>query len=393
MLLSEFKWKRFGQNQKPHPNESGTEFVSRRFHCIAMVGTLGMLLHLTACTRAAESPPELKPSMVDTTVVRVQAVPVVLQAVGQIVPEHAVQVRAQVTGMLTKVSFTEGQAVSAGQHLFHIEPAPFEAAMRSAKAAWENAKGNADRVAPMQEKGYVSQQDYRNVRSAAEQAAAAYTQAQINLSYTDIHAAISGRTGSLTVKSGNVVSPSDVAPLVTINQMKPIQVQFNIPQQFLPRLRRYRAEGSIKVTISSDDGSGVLDTGKLVFIDNAVNSSAGTVMLKAQCSNDDEQLWPGQYVGVTLQLTSEPHAVVVDDTAIQMGQRGSFVYLVVDGKTQARDVTVDRQVGELAVVSSGLIGGEHVVSRVPRNLRSGMSVVSAATAPVPPAEVTLPASQ
>jgi RND family efflux transporter MFP subunit len=358
-----------------------------------MVGTLGMLLHLTACTRAAESPPEPKPLTVDTTVARIQPMPVVLQAVGQIVPEHTVQVRAQVTGMLTKVLFTEGQAVSAGQHLFDIEPAPFEAAVRSAKAAWENAKGNADRVEPMLEKGYVSQQDYRNVRSAAEQAAAAYTQAQINLSYTDVRAAISGRSGSLTVKSGNVVSPSDVAPLVTINQMKPIQVQFNIPQQFLPRVRRYRAEGRIGVTITSDDGTAELDTGKLVFIDNAVNSSAGTVTLKAQCPNDHEQLWPGQYVGVTLQLTSEPHAVVVDDTAIQVGQRGSFVYLVVDGKAQARDITVDRQVGELAVVSSGLIGGEHVVSRVPRNLRSGMLVASAAAAPVPPAEVTLPASQ
>jgi multidrug efflux system membrane fusion protein len=96
---------------------------------------------------------------------------------------------------------------------------------------------------------------------------------------------------------------------------------------------------------------------------------------------------------VTLQLTSEPNAVVVDETSIQVGQRGSFVYLVVDGKAQAHDITVDRQVGELAVVSSGLIGGEHVVSRVPRNLRSGMSVASAAEAPVPLAEVTLPASQ
>ncbi len=358
-----------------------------------MVGALSTLLQLTACTRAAESPPEPKPLTVDTTVVRVQPMPVVLQAVGQVVPEHTVQVRSQVTGMLTNVLFTEGQAVNAGQHLFHIEPAPFAAAARSAKAAWENAKGNADRVEPMLEKGYVSQQDYRNVRSTAEQAAAAYTQAEINLSYTDIRAAISGRTGSLTVKSGNVVSPGDVAPLVTINQTKPIQVQFSIPQQSLPRLQRYRAEGRIQVTVTRDDGSGVLDTGKLVFVDNAVNSSAGTIALKAQFPNDHEQLWPGQYVGVTLQLTSEPNAVVVEDSCVQAGQRGSFVYLVLAGKAQARDITVDRQVGDLAIVSSGLVGGEHVVARVPRNLRSGMSVAAADAAPMPPAEVTLPASQ
>src|SRR5258708_38290177 len=137
-----------------------------------------LLLHLSACTRTAENPTELTPLTVDTTVARVQPMPVVLQAVGQVVPEHSVQVRAQVSGMLTKVLFTEGQTVSAGQHLFHIEPAPFEAAERSAKAAWENAKGNADRVEPMLEKGYLSQQDYRKVPIAAEQAAADYTQAQ-----------------------------------------------------------------------------------------------------------------------------------------------------------------------------------------------------------------------
>ena len=360
-----------------------------------MVGSLGvmMLPHVTACTRAAEGPTEPEPLTVETAVARVQPMPVALQAVGQVVPEHTVQVRVQVTGMLTQVLFTEGQTVSAGQHLFNIEPAPFQAAERSAKAAWENAKGNADRVQPMLEKGYVSQQDYRNVRSAAEQAAAAYTQAQINLSYTDVRAAISGRTGSLTVKSGNVVSPGDVAPLVTINQMKPIQVQFSIPQQLLPRVQRYRAEGQIKVTITRDDGGGVLDTGKLVFVDNAVNSSAGTVTLKAQCPNDREQLWPGQSVGVTLQLTSEPNAVVIEDTSVQEGQRGSFVYRVVDGKALAHDITVDRRVGGLAVVSSGLTGGEQIVSRVPRNLRSGTRVAFAAAAPIPRAEVTLPASQ
>lgn len=367
--------------------------MSRGLCCIAMVGSVVIMLpHLTACRPGAQSPTEPEPLTVDTTAARIQSMPVVLQTVGQVVPEHTVQVRAQVAGMLTKVLFAEGQAVGAGQQLFRIEPAPFEAAERSANAAWENAKGNADRVEPMLEKGYVSQQDYRNVRSAAEQAAAAHTQAQINLSYTDIRAAISGRTGSLTVKTGNVVSPSDVASLVTINQMKPIQVQFSIPQQFLPRVQRYRAEGSIKVTITRDDGAGELDTGKLVFVDNAVNSSAGTVTLKAQCPNHREQLWPGQSVGVTLQLTSEPNAVVVDDNAIQEGQRGRFVYLVVDGKAQAHEITVDRQVGGLAVVSSGLIGGERVVSRVPRNLRSGMPVVSAAAAPAPLPEVTLPAA-
>jgi multidrug efflux system membrane fusion protein len=357
--------------------------------------SLSMLaqLHLSACTQPADGPSEPKPLTVDTTVARVQPMPVVLQVVGQTVPEHSVQVRAQVTGMLTKVLFTEGHVVTAGQHLFQIEPAPFEAAVRSAKAVWENTKGNADRMDLLIKQGYVSQQDYRTVHSAAEQAAAAYTQAQINLSYTDLRAPISGRTGSLTVKSGNVVSPGDVAQLVTINQMKPIQVTFSVPQQFLPRVRRYWAEGRIKVTATSDDGGGELDMGELVFVDNTVNSSAGTVTLKAQFPNDREQLWPGQFVGVTLQLTVESNAVVVEQTAVQLGQHGSFVYLIADGEARSHDITVDRQIGELAVVSSGLRGSEQVVSRVPRNLRSGMRVAPAPATPVASAEVTLPDSR
>lgn len=308
-------------------------------------------------------------------------------------PEHTVQVRAQVAGMLEKVLFTEGHTVTTGQHMFQIEPARYEAALRSAKAAWENTKGNADRIELLAKQGYVVEQDYRNARSAAEQAEAAYTQARINLSYTDVRAPISGRTGSLTVKAGNIVSPSDVAQLVTINQMKPIQVQFSIPQQFLPRVQRYQAEGHIKVTVTRDDGDGQLDAGELVFIDNAVNSSAGTVMLKARFPNDREQLWPGQYVGVNLQLTVEPQAVVIEQTAVQLGQNGSFVYLVVDGEARSHNVKVDRQIGELAVVSAGLRGGEQVVSRVPRNLRSGMRVAPAPPVPSATAEVTLPDSR
>jgi RND family efflux transporter MFP subunit len=371
--------------------------VKRRTPRVIVVVSLSLSvlaqLCLGACTQPADGPSEPKPLTVDTTVVRVQPMPVVLQVVGQTVPEHTVQVRAQVTGMLTKVLFTEGHTVTAGQHLFQIVPASFEAAVRSAKAAWENARGNADRIELPAKQGYVAEQEYRNARSAAEQAEAAFTQARINLSYTDVRAPISGRTGSLTVKAGNVVSASDVTQLVTINQMKPIQVQFSIPQQFLPRVRRYQAEGGIKVIVSSDDGGGPLDTGELVFVDNAVNSSAGTVMLKAQFPNDREQLWPGQYVDVNLQLTVEPQAVVLAQTAIQPGQNGSFVYLLADGEAHSHNITVDRQIGELAVVSSGLQGGERVVARVPRSLRSGMRVAPAPATPFVPAEVTMPDSR
>jgi len=223
--------------------------VARRIPRACLSLSVLVQLHLIACTQKADGPSEPQALTVDTTVVRVQPMPVVLQVVGQTVPEHSVQVRPQVTGKLTKVLFTEGHAVTAGQHLFQIEPAPFEAALRSAKAVWENAKGNADRVDSLIKQGYVSQQDYRAVHSAAEQAAAAGTQAQINLSYADVRAPISGRTGSLTVKSGNVVSPGDAAPLVTINQMNIVR--------FRPIMMTTLAAivGALPIALSSGMGS------------------------------------------------------------------------------------------------------------------------------------------
>jgi RND family efflux transporter MFP subunit len=309
------------------------------------------------------------------------------------VSQHTVQIRPQISGMLKQVFFKEGQSVSKGQRLFQIEPAPFEAALASAKAASDNAKGNANRLETIAKKGYVTQQDYLNARALADQAQGAYQQAQINLSYTDVRAPIAGRSGSVTVKSGNIVSPADAAQLVTINEMQPILVQFSIPQQFLGRVRQYQMRTGIRVSIADDRGIGKLDEGILVFIDNAVNTNTGTITLKAQFPNQHEQLWPGQYVDVSMQLTVEPKAVVVPQTAIQTGQNGNYVYVVAQGKAESRDVAVDRQMGDLAVLSAGLAGDEQVILKVPRDLRSGMKIVPAAGVTSPPAEITLPKSR
>jgi multidrug efflux system membrane fusion protein len=295
--------------------------------------------------------------------------------------------------MLKQVFFDEGQSVSAGQRLFQIDPAPFEAVLTAAKAASENATGNADRLEGLAKKGYAIVQDYRNARAIADQAEAAYRQAQINLSYTDVRAPISGRTGSVTVKSGNVVSPADSAQLVVINEMRPIQVQFSIPQQFLSRVRQFQAQPGIKVTVSGDQGAGILDQGILVFIDNAVNANTGTIALKARLPNEHEQLWPGQYVDVSMQVTVEPRAVVVPQTAVQTGQNGSYIYLDARGRAESRDVKVDRQIGNLAVISAGLSGNERVVVRAPRNLRSGMKITEAIGSASLPAEIKLLNSQ
>ncbi len=328
-----------------------------------------------------------RPLPVDTVIVSRRPMPVQLQAVGQVQSEHTVNIQPQVSGVLKQVLFTEGQYVRKGQPLFLIDPAPFEAALASAKAAYLTAKAQADREAPLAAKDYISPQDYQSAVATATQTQAALQQAEINLSYTNIVSPIDGLTGNLVVKAGNVVSPGASAPLVTINQMQPILVQFNIPQNFLPQVRQYDAQHGIPVFITREDGTGNLGQGKLVFIDNTVNTATGTVMLKAEVPNKSVQLWPGQYVGVTVQLTVQPNAVVVPSTAIQSSEQGNFVYAVVKDTAVVLPVTVNRQIGDLAVISSGLNGGERIITRVSRNLRPDMKV--APTAPRVPAAGTL----
>jgi RND family efflux transporter MFP subunit len=302
---------------------------------------------------------------------------VFLQAVGQVQSEHSVQIRPQVSGQLQQVYFAEGDAVKKGQKLFLIDPSQYRTALTAARAEYEYAQEQAKRLQPLAGKEYVTTQEYDNARAAVDKAKAALDQAQINLAYTDIRAPIAGRTGSVGAKAGNLVAPGDATPLVTINQMKPILVQYPIPQQSLAELRRYQAQHSIRIFITHEDGSGDLGEGELVFVDNAINTDTGTIMLKARVPNAHEQLWPGQYVGVRTRLTVQPEAVVVPQTAVQTGQNGNFVYLIAGGKVVIRDVTVDRQVDDLAVVSTGLKAGETVVTRAPRNLRPGVKVAVA----------------
>jgi len=344
----------------------------------AAAGAALWMLHGATKPHAERRHHEERPLYVDTTAVRIQPMPVLVQAVGRVTSEHTVQVRPQVNGLLKRVFFTEGDAVQRGQQLFQIDPAPFAAQLASAKAAWGNANAQYARLAPLAGKDYVTPQEIGNARTAADQAKAAYEQARINLSYTDIRAPVTGRTGSLAVKPGNLVAPTDAAPLVVINQMNPILIQYTIPQQTLPEVRAYQKQGSIHIFITREDGSGDLGQGKLVFIDNNVNPTTATVTLKARVPNETERLWPGQYVGVRMQLAVQPDAVVVPETAVQTGQDGNFVYVVKDGTARIQKVALDRQIGDLAVIASGATPGEIVVTRVPRDLRPGASVETSA---------------
>jgi RND family efflux transporter MFP subunit len=328
------------------------------------------------------------PRPVSVVAARTRAMPVELQASGFVVSEHVVQVRPQVSGLLKRIFFTEGEAVRAGQRLFLIDPAPFAADLDSARAVRDSARANLRRMQGLVPGNYVTPQDYINARASAEQAEAAYRRAEINLSYTDIRASVAGRSGALATRTGNLVAPTDGAALVTIVQTRPIEVQFALAQQYLPQLRA--AQTALEVAVLREDGGGELGRGEVVFVDNAVNAGTGTVTLKARLANEREQLWPGQLVTARVRLALEPRALVVPESALLTGAAGNYVYVLEGGRATRRDVTVNRHAGELAVIAGGLREGEQLIERVPSDLQPGTPVRPSTPEPAPRARVRLP---
>lgn len=321
---------------------------------------------------------------VEFTQVRRAAAPVELRAIGSVISPHAVQLRAQVGGVLKEVYFTEGDTVSAGQKLFLIDPAPYEAAAAKARAqlALDRASAAAaqaqfERLKPLAAQEFVTPQEFDNARASADETAAqvsasiaALRSTTIDLERTLIRAPIAGRTGSVAFKAGNLVSAGDATPLVLINEVAQLQVQFAVPGRELAAVREALARGAVPVRISDTRDGTVLAEGPLVFVDNLVDATTGTVMLKAAIDNSAQQLWPGTFVDVQLTLRVDPAALLVPETAVQPGAEGSYVYVVGDdGKAALRTVVIDRQVGPDVVISDGLRAGETIVARAPRNLR------------------------
>lgn len=316
--------------------------------------------------------------------------PVLIEAVGTVEPEHSVQVRAQVSGVLQSVNFKEGDPVKAGQVLFQIDPRTYRAqynqsiaAMARNKAQLENAKAQQERLEPLLKREFITRQEYdvavtsaKSLEAAVQADQAAVEQARIQLEFASIKAPISGRTGTLAVKPGNLVpAAGSGAPLVTINSMDPILVAFSIPERQLEQLRRYQNEKDMRIEILPDRSGPSVADGKLVFIDNTVTPQTGTVLLKTRVANAKELIWPGQFVNVRIVLTVEPEAVVVPEAALQPGQQGSFVYLIDgDSKVQVQPVKVSRQIGSEVVIAEGVKAGDHVITEIPQALQPGATV-------------------
>jgi len=331
---------------------------------------------LAGCSK--EKARQIPPAPVTTAQVALQAQPLALNVVGLVEPIESVAVKPQAGGVSTGVHFTEGGDVRAGQLLFRIDPRPYHAALHAAEAqlARDSSQAvytamQAQRYAGLSEKDFVPREQYEQASTQAEmfKAAlkvdqAAVEQARLNLGYTAVTAPISGRAGALLVKRGNVVSPNGPA-LVVINQMDPIRVGFAIPGTELPLVQKWAAGGTLTVHVrpSRNGGGEEQMTGRLSFLDNAVDAATGTVALKAEFANEKEQLWPGQFVDVELVLTIENEALTVPVSALVTGQEGTFVYVVTaDNRAEKRAVKVNRTLGGIIVLDGGVQAGEQVVT-------------------------------
>jgi len=279
-------------------------------------------------------------------------------------------------GELMEVHFKEGDDVKRGDLLFTIDPRPSQAALAEAQARLardtalaKNAEMDAKRYAELVQKNYVSQEKYNEVRSNAEALRAtlnadqaAVESARLQLSYCTIYAPISGRTGNLLADAGNTIKANPDDPMVYIRQIQPIQASFAVPEKHLAEIQRYAAAGTLKVGASIPGNNAQPIEGQLTFIDNSVNTTTGTIRLKATYENNDRRLWPGQFVDVVLTLAERPNDLTIPAAAIQSGQQGIYVFVVKpDATVEIRPITIGFYIDQDAVVDKGLQAGEDVV--------------------------------
>jgi membrane fusion protein, multidrug efflux system len=366
---------------------------------LAVLGGAGVAyenIRLAAQPKQAPSAPQAVP-VVATAVVR-KPVPVRLEAIGTVQPIATVVVKSRIDGQIVKVPIHDGQEVKAGDTLFVLDSRAIEAQARQAeaqlardRAEFANAKREAERQAQLVSKNYTAAATYDTAQTKAATLEAtvhadeaALDNMKVQITYYTITTPIDGHVGAVLLKAGNNVKANDTITLATVNQTHPIYVAFSVPQRELPAIREASVGHELKVTAEVPGDSGPSETGKLAFIDNAVDTTTGTIALKAVFDNANEHLWPGQFVKASLTLRVEPNALVIPTQAVQVGQNGSYVYVIKPDKTaEPRDVTIRRSIGSDSVIAKGLSEGEQVVTDGQLRLTRGTLVE-----PRPPVAVT-----
>jgi multidrug efflux system membrane fusion protein len=337
--------------------------------------------------------------------------PILVTAIGTVQSIATVMIKSRVDGEIAKVHFEEGQEVKEGDILFTLDDRAVRAQLQQAEANLERDRAQLERFqsevtrqTELAHRGVASAQKLEDVTTSVavteatvRASAATVENARVNLNYTTIRAPITGRTGSIVLKRGNVVKAMDtgpaVVPLVTITQLRPIYVALTVPERYLADLRTAMAAGPVPVVVTVPGQPKAPIAGTLTFIDNQVDVATGTISLKAKFANDDDRLWPGQFVNVTLTLGVQADAIVVPSAAIQAGPNGPYVFLVrPDSTAELRLVQVNRTLNDRTVIADGLVAGDRVVVDGQMRLGNGTRVTVQGTAP-PKAQQPTPVAE
>jgi multidrug efflux system membrane fusion protein len=323
-------------------------------------------------------------------VVEQRSMPVKITAIGNVEAFTAVAIKVRVDGQITEVNFREGQEVKQGEVLFKIDSGPYAAALRQAegtaardRATYERARQQDARNRELLEQKFISPDGYaqfqtnsQTAEAVAAASQAAVENARVQFEYTTIRAPITGYAGKILLQRGNIARAADPNPIANINQVHPIYVTFAVPEQRLAEIRSRMGSSLLAVeAVPSDAKDGKAAVGKLVFIDNAVDLTTGTIKLKAQFENLDNALWPGQFAQVSMRLYDQGDALVIPAQAVQTGPNGQFVFVVKpDSSVEVRPVTITRTDGDLSIVASGLKKDEQVVTQGQLRLANGSKV-------------------
>jgi membrane fusion protein, multidrug efflux system len=304
-----------------------------------------------------------------------KSIPVQLDTIGTVQTIASVAIKSRIDAVIDQVQVQDGQFVKAGDVLFKLDSRAVQAQLDQVaanlardQAQLANAQRDVERYRPLLSKDFVSHQQFDTSSTAAKSLEATVKadeaqleNAKVQLSYYTITAPIDGRVGMIAIKRGNSIKANDV-PLATLNQMQPIYVSFALPQTNFPDMRVAMANGAVPVRVVPQGDKGAPVEGKVAFFDNTIDATSGTITVRASFTNEQQRLWPGQFVNVSVLVRMDPEALVVPQAAVQIGQNGNYVFVIKDDNTaETRPVTVDRIASGQSVISKGLKPGEKVV--------------------------------
>jgi membrane fusion protein, multidrug efflux system len=349
---------------------------------------ISMSIILVGCDKKKVKPPPPKFPVTEKQVT-IKDSPIFIETIGHVEPIESVELQARVEGTLEKVLFDEGQPVKKGDLLFVIDPRPYEAALNRAQAllqqhlaALQMAQDKLSRYTPLLKDEFVSEMDYDQLLTNVEELRAVINQdeaeiddAKVNLDYCFIHSPITGKTGILQVKLGNMITPGSNQTLSTVTQIAPIYIQFAVPEKLLPSVQKYNSIKNLDVVVTFTDFLENKINGSLVMIDNTVNKGIGMIQMRGLFENEDKTLWPGKFTKVRLILTIKKDAIVVPFEAVQLTTQGPIIFVIKKDKTVAlRHVTLGQREDDNIIVEKGVNPNEHVVISGQLNLSDGAHI-------------------